>query len=173
MKIEFRLKHLLFITVFFTSIVNAGTYMGLATSLMNINTDAGSTSPVTANISLGYAMDPHKLELAVMSSIKEDNLNQLVTDIPIAGSLLYRYSVKLQKTLRLDLILGYSQVDIEASYVDVPSFTESYRGPSFGIGFEEALKSIPQLKFKMDFIQLYRGDQLKINSFNIGFRYVF
>jgi hypothetical protein len=173
MKIEFRLKHLLFITVFFSSIVNAGTYMGLAASLMNINADTGSTSPVTADISLGYAMDAHKLELVVMSGIKDDNINQLVTDIPIAGSLLYRYSVKLKNTLRLDLILGYSQVDIEASYVGIPSFTESYRGASFGIGLEEALKSIPQLKFRLEYIQLYRGDQLKINAFNIGYRYEF
>lgn len=147
--------------------------MGLATSLMDIKTDTGSTSPIVADLSLGYTIDAHKFELVVMSGIKDDNLNQLFTDIPIASSLLYRYTVKLKNTLHLDLILGYSQVDIETSYVDVPGFTESFRGVSFGVGFEEALKSIPQLKFKIDFIQLYRGDQLKINSYNVGFRYVF
>jgi hypothetical protein len=173
MTAEFKLKHLLLLTAFCSPIGYAGAYMGLATSLINIRTDTGSTSPLTADISLGYAMDAHKLELVVMSSIKDDNLNQLVTDVPIASSLLYRFTVNPKKSLHLDLILGYSQVDIEASYVGVPGFTESFRGVSFGAGLEEALKSIPQLKFKMDFIQLYRGDQLTINSYNVGFRYEF
>ena len=173
MTVEFRLKHLLLLTVFCSPIVDAGAYMGLAASLIDIRADTGSTSPVTADISLGYAMDAHKFELVVMSSIKDDNQNQLVTDAPIASSLLYRFTVNPKSSLHLDLILGYSQVDIEASYVGVPGFTETFRGVSFGVGLEEALKSIPQLKFKMDFIQLYRGDQLKINSYNVGFRYEF
>ena len=173
MMIKFRLKYLMLIAVFCSPVVNAGTYMGLATSWLNIRTDSGSTSPMAAEINLGYSMDAHKLELAVMSGVKDDNLNQLVTDIPFAGSLLYRYSVKLKDTLHLDLILGYSKVDVETSYVNVPGFTESFQGVSFGIGFEEALKSIPQLKFKIDLKQLYRGDQLTINSINAGFRYAF
>ena len=173
MTVEFKLKHLLFLTVFCSPTGYAGVYMGLAMSLMDIRADTGSTRPVMADISLGYEMDVHKFELVVMSSIKDDNLNQLVTDIPVASSLLYRFTANPGNTLHLDLILGYSQVEIEASYVNVPGFSESYRGISYGIGLEEALKSIPQLKFKMDFIQLYRGDQLKINSYNVGFRYEF
>jgi hypothetical protein len=176
MTVELKLKHVLFLTfltVLFPPIGYAGTYMGLAVSPMNIRTDTGSTSPLMANISLGYAKDAHKLELAIMSSIKDDNLNQLVTDITFASSLLYRYAVKLKNTLHLNLILGYSQLDIESSYVNVPAFTETFQGVSFGAGLEEALKSIPQLKFKIDFIQLYRGDQLTVNSFNVGFRYEF
>ena len=173
MTVELRLKPLLFLTVFCSPIVNADVYMGLATSLMEVRTDTGSTSPVTANISLGYTMDAHKFELAIMSSVKDDNLNQLVTDIPIASSLLYRFTANPKSSLHLDLILGYSQVDIEASYADIPDFTETFRGLSYGIGLEEALKSIPQLKFKMDFMQLYRGDQLNINFYNVGFRYEF
>ena len=173
MMIKSRLKHLLFITVFCTPVVNAGAYMGLAVSRNNIITDAGSTSPATSNLRLGYAVDNHKFELVVMSGIKDDNINQLVTDLPNTRSLFYRHSVKLIDTLYLDLILGYSKVDIETSYAGTPGTTESFKGASFGIGFEEALKSIPQLKFKMDFIQLYRGDQLKINSYNAGYRYEF
>jgi hypothetical protein len=173
MAIKFRLKHLLLLTVFCSPVVDAGAYVGLAPSLMHIRTDTGRTSPATANISLGYATGVHKFELAVMSGINDDNLNQLVTDIPFASSLLYRFTITPKKSLHLDLILGYSQVDIESSYIDVPSFTESFRGLSFGAGVEEALESIPQLKFKIDFIQLYSGDQLKINSYNVGFRYEF
>lgn len=173
MTVECRLKQLLFLAVFCSPMVNADVYMGLATSLVEIRTDTGSTRPLTADISLGYAMGAHKFELVVMPGIKDDNLNQLTTDIPVASSLLYRFTANPGNSLHLDLILGYSMVDIEASYVDVPGFSETYHGVSYGVGLEEALKSIPQLKFRMDFIQLYRGDQLKINSYNVGFRYEF
>jgi len=163
----------LFLTVLGSPVVDAGIYVGLATSFINIKSDTGSTSPITADISLGYAMHAHKLELVVMSGIRDDNLNQLVTDIPIASSILYRFTANPRNSLHIDLILGYSQVEVESSYVDVPDFSETFRGVSWGVGLEEALKSIPQLKLKADFIQLYRGDLLKINSFNVGIRYEF
>ena len=171
--IKFRLKHLLFLTVLGSPIVDAGTYMGLGASFINIKSDTGSTSPITADISLGYAMDVHKLELVVLSGIRDDSLNQLVTDIPIASSILYRLTANPRNSLHIELILGYSQVEIESSYVDVPKFTETFSGVSWGAGLEEALESIPQLKLRADFIQLYRGDRLKINSFNVGIRYEF
>ncbi len=170
---SFKFKYLLLLMVLSSSVANAGAYMGLAASLINIKTDNGSTSPVLADISLGYAMDVHKLELVLMSGISDDNLNQLVTDVPFASSLLYRFTATPRSLLHLDLIIGYSQVEIESSYIQVPTVTEKFSGISYGVGLEEALKSIPQLKFKVDFIQLYRGDQLKINSFNVGFRYEF
>ncbi len=169
----FKLKILLLLMVLSSSVASAAAYMGLATSLVNIKTDNGSTRPVLADISLGYAMDVHKLELVLMSSVSDDNLNQLVTDVPFAGSLLYRFTTTPRSLLHLDLIIGYSQVEIESSYIQVPTVTEKFSGISYGIGLEEALKSIPQLKFKIDFIQLYRGDQLTVNSFNAGFRYEF
>ncbi len=173
--IVFRLrwKHLLLLTVLGASTVDAGTYLGVAASQVNIRTDNGSTSPILADVSLGYAMDVHKLELVVMSGVSDDNLNQLVTDVPVASSLLYRFTATPSSTLHLDLILGYSRVEVESSYAGAPASSETFSGVSFGVGLEEALISIPQLKFKLGFIQLYRGDQLRINSSNIGFRYEF
>ena len=173
MLFKFRLKHLLMLVVLVSSVAAADVYMGLAGSLINIRTDSGSTRPVLVDLSLGYAMDVHKLELVAMTGVSDDNLNQLVTDIPVAGSLLYRFTATPRNPLHLDLILGYSRVEIESSYPGVSASRETFSGISYGVGLEEALKSIPQLKFKLDFIQLYRGDQLRINSFNVGFRYEF
>lgn len=157
----------------FTPAANAGVYMGLGTSFLQIRTDTGSTTPIMADLSLGYEKDVHKVELMLKTSVKDDSLNQLTTDVPAASSLLYRFTVNPKRSLHIDLILGYSKVDIKSSYVDVPEFTESFSGISFGFGLEEALKSIPRLKFKFDFIQMYRGDRLKLNTFNLGLRYVF
>ncbi len=173
MSFKFRLKHLCLLLALASPAVDADVYVGMATSLINIRADNGSTRPVLADLSLGYARDVHKLELVAMSSVSDDNLNQLVTDIPVAASLLYRFTATPRSLLHLDLILGYSRVEVESSYPGVSAFSETFSGLSYGIGLEEALKSIPQLKFKLDFIQLYRGDQLRINSFNVGFRYEF
>ncbi len=168
-----RLKYIIVLIIFGVSIAEAGTYIGLATTLIKIKADTGSTSPLMADVRLGYALNAHKFELAVMSSISDDSLNQLVTDIPIATSLLYRFTVNPRHSTKIDLILGYSQIDIKSSYIQVPEFTESFKGVSFGVGFEEALKSIPQLKFKLDFMRMYRGDRLNIDAYTLGFRYEF
>jgi len=174
MTFKFRFKYLLLLMAFSGSAANAGAYyMGLATSLVKIKTDAGSTGPVLADISFGYAMGVHKFELVLRSGIRDDKLNQLVTNVPAANSILYRFTATPRDSLHLDLVLGYSQTEVEYSYLQAPGSTERFSGVSYGVGLEEALKSIPQLKFKLDFIQLYRGDQLKINLFNAGFRYEF
>lgn len=151
----------------------AETYIGLATTLIQIKTDTGSTRPLSADFRLGYAHERHKVELALMPGMNDDNLNQLKTEVPIAASLLYRYVTTPRHSTKVEVILGYSQIDVKSSYISIPEFTETFRGISYGIGFEEALSSWPKLKFKLDFMQLYRGDQLKINAISAGFRYEF
>jgi Outer membrane protein beta-barrel domain len=173
MLIKFRLGWILLLSSFLSPAAVAGAYIGLAPALIKIKTDSGSTKPLLADIRLGYALDEHKIELAFMSSIKNDNLNQLVTDIPLATSMFYRYTTNPKGSLQIDLILGYSQVEIETTYVQAADFSETYQGVSFGIGLEEALKSLPQLKIKLDYIRLYRGDQLNIDSLTLGVRYEF
>jgi len=173
MAVKYRLRDLMLLIAFWAPLINAGTYIGLAPAMIQIKTDDGKTSPIMVNFNLGYAMDVHKLELSILSSISDDNLNQLVTDVPISTSLLYRYSLTPKSSFKMDFILGYSQVDITSSYINVPEFTETFSGVSFGLGFEEAFKSIPQLKMKMDIMQLYRGDDLRINTLLLGLRYEF
>ncbi|VAW50519.1 hypothetical protein MNBD_GAMMA06-2258 [hydrothermal vent metagenome] len=178
MVIKLKLKYLILLAFLglpflFSSTANAEVYIGLATTQIQIKTNTGSTRPLMADARFGYRLNAHKFELAVMSSVKDDNLNQLVIDVPIATSLLYRYTTNPRSPIRVDFILGYSQVDIKSSYIDIPESTETFRGVSFGIGFEQSLDSIRQLKFKIDLMQMYRGDQLDINAITLGFRYEF
>lgn len=173
----FRTRYILLFSLLISSLItpcaNADIYLAFAPAQIPIKTSTGSTKPLVADLRLGYEYDIHKFELAIMSSLKDDNLNELVTDISSATSLLYRYDLNAGSSLSIDFILGYSQINIESSYVQVEPFSETFEGISYGIGFEEAFKSIPKLKLKMDFIQLYRGNELKINTFSLGLRYVF
>ncbi|VAW60655.1 hypothetical protein MNBD_GAMMA08-2448 [hydrothermal vent metagenome] len=168
------LRFISFITLLIISTASdAGVYVGLNVAQIPVKTDVASTKPLVADVRLGYALDAHKVEVGFMSSINDDNLNELVTDITSATSILYRYTANPKSSFKVDLILGYSQIDIETSYIQVDDFTETYEGVSFGIGFEESLRSLPQLKFKFDAMQLYRGDDLNINYFALGMRYEF
>jgi hypothetical protein len=156
-----------------TTSVMAEPYAGLNLSLLNIDTENGRTSPVTAGISLGYGIDRHKFEVIFNSGVSDDNLNVLVTDIPASSSLLYRFAANPRDSLKIELILGYSQVEVEYKFYTSPPTSETFSGVSWGFGIEEALESIPQLRLRADFIQLYRGDDLEINSFNFGVNYAF
>ncbi len=170
---KLRLKLLLLLIALVSFNVNSAPYIALAPAEIKIKTPTGSTKPRVTDVRLGYAVDSHKFELAYMSSSKEDNLSELVTDIPLVTSLLYRYTPDPRSSIKIEFILGYSQVEIESTYVNVPTSSETFEGFSYGVGIEEALQSIPQLKFKIDIIQMYKGENLDLRLFSIGFRYEF
>jgi len=171
-------KRLLFLSALFLTLsasfrVNAGVYIELSPSLLEIDTPSASTHPVMADLRLGYASLHHQLEIASMSGIRDDTLNQLVVESPSIKSVFYRYLPYPKDNVKVHLILGASQVDIEASYPGVTNSSDSFDSVSFGIGFEESFQSIPQLKMKFDWIRLYHGDQLNINATSLGLRYEF
>ena len=166
-------KNLLFFLILNSTYAYAGAYISLAPALIEIDTDNASTRPTLVDLRLGYEIDAHLFELAIMSSINDDSLNQLTVDAPSVSSLFYHYLPYKNDDIKIHLILGASQIDIESTYPNVPDTTDTFDGISFGIGFEEAFKSIPQLKIKLDIMRLYNGDDLNINLLSIGVRYVF
>ena len=154
------------------SIASAGVYVGFSPSLIEIDTPAATTRPLAAGIRLGYAASRHLIELAIMGGVKDDSLNQLTVELPSAQSVFYRYSLIKQSRIKVHFILGASHIEVKSSYQGADT-TDSFTGVSYGIGFEEALKSIPQLKLTFDWIQLYHGEQLDINATSFGIRYEF
>lgn len=167
------LMHALFLTLLCSFRVSAGVYIELSPSLLKIDTPSASTRPVLANFRLGYAVSNHQLEIAFMSGIRDDTLNQLTVEAPSVKSVFYHYLPYPKDSLKIKLILGASQVDIEASYPGVANTSDRFESVSYGIGLEESFKSIPQLKMKFDWIRLYDGDQLNINATSLGLRYEF
>jgi len=152
---------------------NTGLYISLAPAMVEIDTENASTRPTLVDFRFGYKFDIHQLELSVMSSLSDDSLNQLVVDVPSVNSVFYRYLPYEDTSVKIHLILGVSQVEVESSYPFVPTSTETFDGASFGVGFQESFTSIPQLKLKLDFIRLYNGDNLNINLLSLGVSYEF
>lgn len=153
--------------------IPASPYISLAPAQIEIVTRADTPKPVMIDFRLGYTHQAHQLELLAMKSTQAGNINLLNIDAPSVRAILYRYSSTPYGSLKNYLILGASRVDIIASYPGSDNIAETYTGASFGIGFEEAFRSIPQLKMKFDWIKLYKGRELDINTINMGLRYEF
>ncbi|RDH83099.1 MAG: hypothetical protein DIZ80_12645 [endosymbiont of Galathealinum brachiosum] len=171
------IKTLLFFVLFNVPSVNAsestGIYISLAPALIKIDTSNASTRPTLVDVRLGYEFDAHLFELVVMSSINDDSLNQLTVDVPSVNSIFYHYLPYRDNSLKIHLIIGASQIEVDSSYPNIADTTDTFEGASIGLGLEEAFTSIPELKLKMDIMRLYKGDDLNINFLSIGVRYVF
>ncbi len=148
-------------------------YMEFAPSLLRINTPAATTRPLMVDFRLGYEFYEHQYEAALMTSVKEDKLNQLTVDVPSVLSVLYHYVPDRSAQLKLHFILGGSYIHVDSSYPGIGDGSDYYYGLSYGIGFEEAFASMPQLKLSLDWIQLYHGDRLRINTTSLGIHYEF
>lgn len=151
----------------------SGIYISLAPAFIKIESGSTSVKPTVIDLRVGYEMAAHHIELAFMGSISDDSLNQLTVDAPSISSIFYRYLPYKDTHTNLYLILGASQIDIESSYPSIDDTTETFNGLSFGIGFDDSFRSIPQLKLKLDIIRLYAGEDLDITSLSFGIRYAF
>ncbi len=173
MKALIYLNALFLMMLLATANAQTGPYIAFSVDQLKVDTTNAATKPLVGDFRFGYEMDEHQFELAYMSSISDDNLNQLTVDIPSVTSVFYRYLPYQDSTVKINLILGYSQVEVESMFPGIPDETEQFEGVSYGISFEEALTSIPNLKIKFDWIQLYRGSDLNLNIIGLGVRYVF
>ena len=152
---------------------NTAVYISLAPALVKIDTVNAYTRPTLIDFRLGYEFNAHLFELALMSSINDDSLNQLTVDVPSVNSIFYRYLPYKDDSLKIHLIVGVSKIEVDSSYLNIPDTTDTFEGTSIGLGLEEAFTSIPKLKLKMDIVRLYNGDDLNIDFLSIGVRYVF
>ncbi len=170
------LKYLntLFLMILLTTAhAQTGPYFAFSVDQLKVDTTNAATKPLVGDFRFGYETGDHQFELAYMSSISDDSLNQLTVDIPSVTSVFYRYLPYQSSSVKVNLILGYSQVEVESMFPGIPNETEQFEGASYGISFEEALTSIPNLKIKFDWIQLYRGSDLNLTVIGLGARYVF
>lgn len=173
MNVFFQYRYLLFLALFSPSLASAGGYLEISPSVISINTPTTVTRPLLVDLRLGYEKLEHQFELAVMTSVNDDNVNQLTIDVPSVVSAFYHYLPYPESRLKFSFILGVSRVEVESSFPGIAKSTDSFEGISYGIGFEEAFQSFPRLKLSLDWIQLYDGDQIDINAFSLGVHYDF
>lgn len=167
------LTSLLLMLAFCTQPAQAGPYVELSPAQMTVNTTNASTYPWLADFRFGYSILDHQIEVALMTTLQDDSLNQLTVEAPLVSSVLYHYIPRYDSSVKLHFIVGASRVNIKSSFPGTNGTDDTFSGVSFGFGLEESFKSIPQLSLSFDWIQLYRGQDLKINASSLGVHYEF
>jgi hypothetical protein len=152
---------------------DADIYLEAATGPIFIDTPSKNVRPVMLDLRVGLSRPKHQFELALMSSVNDDKINQLTVEVPKVVSLLWHYIPEQSSILKVHTILGASLVEIDADLPGLGSSDDEYYGVSFGIGFEERFESIPQLKLSVDLMNLYHGEDLDIFSATLGVHYDF
>lgn len=173
MKAFVNFKNLCFVMLFYSPLVSAGNYLELSTGLIFVDTPADTARPVLGDFRVGYASSEHQIELALMTAVEDDNVNQLAVDVPSIVSVLYHYIPETLSSIKLHFILGASRAVIDSSLPGIASSGDEFYGVSYGIGFAEHFKSNPRLKLSLDLMQLYRGDELDIYVTSVGVHYDF
>ncbi len=164
----------LFLLFLFSSPLSADNfYIDGSPAQVTIDTSGGETRPKMLDLRVGYVKSMHQFELAIMTSVSDDELNQLTVDVPSAVSVLYHYLPFVDSDIQLHLIVGASQIEVDSSYPGTADSSDSFQGVSFGIGFEESFSAMPQLKMSADWIRLYHGDEMNITAFSLGVHYDF
>jgi hypothetical protein len=153
---------------------NAGVYTGISIGRFDIDTPAASTHPTGAAFYLGYSLPPlHQFELVYMTGRKDDGLNQLTTGVDSVSSVFYRFLLDPSTHLKMHLILGASDIDVKSKYQGSADAVSNFSGFSYGLSFKEAFQSIPNLSLSFEWIRLYHGDNMDINTMNLGLVYEF
>lgn len=169
----FKYRLYLLCLVLLSPVLHADYYVEISPAYMNVDTTSGTTKPWLADFRFGFSKADQQFELAMMSAIRDGELNRLSVDVPSSFSLLYHYLPDIEGTLKVHFIAGISQVKIDSSYADITDSSDTFSGLSYGLGLEESFSSIPQLKMTLDWIQLYRGEQININTTSLGIHYEF
>ena len=172
MNIQQYFKWLLLLSLF-SSPLSAEVYVELSAGVIDIDTSSATTRPFILDARAGFSQPMYQVELAVMTSVKDDSLNELTVDVPSVVSVLLHYIPFVDSSLKLHLIAGVSQVKIDSTYTNIVGSSDSFYGASYGVGLEESFESMPRLKLSLDWIQLYSGDRLDISSTSLGVHYVF
>lgn len=151
----------------------ADVYLEASTGPIFIDTPSKTVRPVMLDLRIGLNRPKHQFELALMSSVNDDEVNQLKVEVPQVVSLLWHYIPEQRSTLKVHTILGASLIQVDADLPGLGSSDDEYYGVSFGLGFEERFKSIPQLKLSVDLMNLYHGEDLDIFTATLGVHYDF
>ncbi len=171
---QFRLITLAIVmTLLVTTHSHADPYLEFSSGAIFVDTPTATARPTIVDLRLGISRPKHQFELALMRSLSEDKVNRLRVETPAVVSLLWHYIPQQVSGLKVHTVLGVSRVEVEADYPGVADDRDEYSGISYGIGFEESFDNMPRLKVSVDLLQLYRGEDLEINSVNIGLHYEF
>lgn len=130
-------------------------------------------NPTLLQLGIGWQFtNRFSIELMQASSESEDNVATVEADITTMSSVLLRYGSPVSGNVNVYMMAGYSDLNLTMSGVTVNS-DENYAGTSWGFGFEERASTGSNFRLHFDYLIHYNQDELRVESYQLGMRYVF
>lgn len=129
--------------------------------------------PTMLQLGVGWQFtDRFSVELMQGTSQSTDKVTTVEAEIPTMSTVLLRYGSPVSSTVNVYLMLGHSELNLTMDGVTVQS-DENYAGTSWGFGFEERLSPGSNMRVHFDYVVHYNVDELEVESYQLGLRYVF
>lgn len=129
--------------------------------------------PTLLQVGIGWQFtDRFAVEISQASAEAEDNVATVTSEIETMSSVMFRYGSPVNSDVNVYVMGGYSDLDLKTTG-NTFSSTENFSGNSWGVGFEERLSKKSNFRLHFDYLIHYNQDELKVESYQLGMRYVF
>jgi len=150
-----------------------GLFVDVAYVGSNVQIAEQEFKPTLLQLGLGWQFtDRFSLELLQASAESEDSVASVDVEIESMSTVLLRYGSPVSGTVNVYVMLGHSDFDLATTASSFQS-NENFAGTSWGFGFEERLSQGSDMRLHFDYIVHYGEDELEVDSFQLGLRYVF
>ncbi len=134
-----------------------------------------SLNPLLAKLAvgahLGYGLG---VELHVAASVKDDNVSNVVLDVPQYAAAYITYADYLVQGLLLKVYLGRAEVEVDTNLNGSGSpGSQRFRDDSFGVSLEERLTRFPNMAVTAGYRRLFKDEDMKLGVISVGANYVF
>jgi len=129
--------------------------------------------PTMLQLGLGWQFtDRFAVQVLQASSESEDNVGTVTSEIESMSSIMFRYGSPVNSNVNVYVMGGHADFDLKTTGNTLSS-TENFSGSSWGVGFEERASKNSDFRLHFDYVVHYNQDELKVESYQLGMRYVF
>jgi len=169
----FRLSLIIFLFAISGRSIAGGLFVDVAYTGASVLIADQEFKPTMVQMGIGWQFtDRFAVQVSQASAESEDNVATVTTEIETMSSLMFRYGSPVNSDVNVYVMAGYSDFDLLTTGSTFSS-TDNFSGGSWGVGFEERLKKDSNFRLHFDYVIHYNQDELKVESYQLGMRYVF
>jgi len=129
--------------------------------------------PTLLQVGIGWQFtDRFAVQVSQASAESDDNVATVTSEIETMSSVMFRYGSPINGDVNVYVMGGHTDFDLKTTGNTLSS-TENFAGSSWGVGFEERLSKNSDFRLHFDYVIHYNQDELKVESYQLGIRYVF
>jgi len=147
-------------------------YAGIDGAIDRIKIADTEFKPSAGKVRLGYQFSTYAFELHYGKGASDDEVNQLTVAVDQQAGLYFRVNYYINPRARMYLLLGAAQTDINVTG-PLGTGPDQYSDFSYGFGIEDYFPGVRAMQILLEYGQLYKDKDLKIDGLSLGLRYNF